>query len=377
MKILHIFRSPMGGLFRHVLDVARGQIALGHEVGIVCDATPGGERAEDSLATIRPQLALGLTRLPMHRLPHPSDARIVAGLTRLQRRIAADVLHGHGAKGGAYARTIVEPRRAGAIRVYTPHGGAFHYAPGSLSHAAYMRIETMLGRRTDLFLFESDYVRDRFARFVGPTDRVVRVVHNGVTDAEFEPIERLPDPFDLVYIGELRMAKGVDTLIDALAIVRREHKIRLTLLAVGAGPSEEEFKARARAAGVWDSIAFVPPQPIRSALARGRIMILPSRAESLPYVVLEAVAAAQPLVSTNVGGIPEIFGPYADELIRADDPTALAARILSSFAEPEGRRESRAFAVRRHVRETFRVDRMVTDGLAAYGAARRRRDEAA
>ena len=47
LKILHVFRAPLGGLFRHVLDVARGQAERGHDVGIFCDATTGGARAND------------------------------------------------------------------------------------------------------------------------------------------------------------------------------------------------------------------------------------------------------------------------------------------------------------------------------------------
>ncbi len=75
-------------------------------------------------------------------------------------------------------------------------------------------------------------------------------------------------------------------------------------------------------------MTFEPPGPIRRALSRARIMVIPSRAESLPYVILEAAAAAQPLVSTDVGGIPEIYGPrHAERLIKANDAGALSDAI--------------------------------------------------
>lgn len=371
LRILHVFRAPLGGLFRHVLDVAKGQVERGHAVGIFCDSSTGGRRADEVLAELEGDLALGVHRLPMRRLPHPRDLLALASLASVYRKARPDVLHGHGSKGGAFARLVSIPgldRRT--VRAYTPHGGSFNYKPGSIAHRAYMRAEALLDRRTDAFLFESDYVRRRFESFVGPTSRLVRVIHNGIAQAEFEPLDRVPDPFDLLYIGELRAAKGVETLIDAVALIRRQHGLRLTLLVVGSGPSEAELHGRARQAGIWDSTAFVPPQPIRTALSRGRIMIIPSKAESLPYVILEAAAARQPLVSTNVGGIGEIFGPYADELIPPDDPLRLAASILAKVAEPEGSRAAKADALSDHVRARFRIDRMVSDGIEGYREAR-------
>ncbi|MDB5511225.1 MAG: glycosyl transferase group 1 [Enterovirga sp.] len=371
LRILHVFRAPLGGLFRHVVDVARGQSERGHEVGIFCDSTTGGTRGDAALASLAPELALGVTRVPMRRLPHPLDAAAVAKLTWLYGRTRPHVLHGHGSKGGAFARLATHPALdRTTVRAYTPHGGSFNYRPGTLAHRLYMGVETLLARRTDVFLFESGYVKGRFDSFVGETKALSRIVHNGIEEAEFEPLERPPDPFDLVYIGELREAKGVDTLIDALATIRKENDLRLTLLAVGSGPSEAEFKARARASGVWDSIAFVPPQPIRTALSRGRVMVIPSKAESLPYVILEAAAAGQPLVSTNVGGIREIFGPYADELIPAGDPALLAAKILQAVREPEEARQRKAAALRQFVHAGFRIDRMVDGVMAGYADAR-------
>ena len=371
LRILHVFRAPLGGLFRHVLDVARGQVARGHAVGIFCDSTTGGARADEVLDAMRPEMELGVHRLPMKRLPHPRDLLAITALAGVSRRVKPDVLHGHGSKGGAFARLVSVPglnRRV--VSAYTPHGGSFNYKPGSLSHRAYMQAESILGRRTDVFLFESDYVRKRFETFVGTTTKLVRVVHNGIAEAEFEPLDRVPDPFDLLYIGELRAAKGVETLIDAVALIRREHDIRMSLLVVGSGPSEADLHARARQADIWEATAFVPPQPIRAALSRGRIMVIPSKAESLPYVILEAAAAAQPLVSTNVGGIGEIFGPHGDELIEPDDPVLLAKAILTKYREPEEVRRAKAATLSAYVHSGFCIDRMVEGGLAGYRDAR-------
>src|SRR5204863_981052 len=73
LKILHVLRSPVGGLFRHVIDLARAQAARGHQVGIAADATTGGARADTTLAALSPQLALGLSRVPMSRHVGLSD----------------------------------------------------------------------------------------------------------------------------------------------------------------------------------------------------------------------------------------------------------------------------------------------------------------
>ena len=96
--------SPVGGLFRHVVDLARGQAARGHQVGIVADASTGGERADAAFAALSPHLALGLTRVPMSRHIGMSDVAAQRHVAQRARDTQADVLHGHGAKGGAYAR---------------------------------------------------------------------------------------------------------------------------------------------------------------------------------------------------------------------------------------------------------------------------------
>lgn len=370
LRILHVFRAPVGGLFRHVLDLARAQVARGLDVGIFCDASTGGERAAQALEELRPGLTLGVTRIPMRRNPHPLDAAALLSFGAAYRRLKPNVLHAHGSKGGAYARLAFAPAldRA-AIRAYTPHGGSFNYKPGTAMHALYMAAENVLARRTDVFLFESAFIAGRFRESVGETDRVVRIVHNGIGESEFEPIAHVDDPFDLVYVGELRPAKGIETLIDAVALLRREKGCRLTTLIVGSGPDEQALQTRAKQAGIWDSVAFVPPQPIRAALARGAIMVIPSYAESLPYVILEAAAAAQPLVSTDVGGIPEIFGPHSGELIPARDTRALAEAILTKHGEHPEERRAKAERLSEFVRCRFSLRKMVDGVLAGYEAA--------
>src|SRR5271165_3787083 len=98
LRIVHVLRAPVGGLFRHVLDLAGEQAARGHRVGVIADSLTGGARAESALAALAPRLALGLCRLPIHRLPHPSDLLALSTVSRRLDAWAADILHGHGSK---------------------------------------------------------------------------------------------------------------------------------------------------------------------------------------------------------------------------------------------------------------------------------------
>ncbi|KNY22573.1 glycosyltransferase family 4 protein [Methylobacterium sp. ARG-1] len=363
-RILHVFRAPVGGLFRHVLDLARLQAAAGHAVGIVCDATTGGERGAKALGDLAPTLDLGLLRIPMRRNPHLSDWTCLRAVARRAGEVGATVLHGHGAKGGAYARLA----SASAIRAYTPHGGSYNYRPGSALHRTYMAAEAVLARRTDAFLFESAYVAGRHRAFVGGPEQVTRIVHNGIAEAEFAPVPLAADAADLLYVGELREAKGLPYLLDALVRLRQEGR-PLRLLMVGSGPDAESLRAMVERLGLSDAASFEPPQAIRSVLARGRILVVPSLAESLPYVVLEAAAAAQPLVATRVGGIPEIFGAMAGDLVPSRDADALAGAIRRVLDEAPDVLAARVRALSESIHERFSLERMGADVISGYAAA--------
>ncbi len=364
LNILHVFRAPVGGLFRHVMDLAREQVARGHRVGLIADSTTGGERAEQALEALEPSLALGITRTPMHRNPGPGDWPALRHVMRRSAAVGADILHGHGAKGGAYARLAYNNARA--LRVYTPHGGSLLFKNDSLTGRFYLATEGLLMLRGDLFLFESQYSADIFRNKIGVPRGLIRVAHNGVSPAEFTAVVPEADATDLVYLGELRPIKGIDVLIEAIAQLHRAGRA-VTATLVGSGPDRDALAAQVESLGLTAAIRFMPAMPGRLALAKGHIMVVPSRAESLPYVVLEAAAGGVPLVVTNVGGISEIYGPQSDALIPADDAGALAAAIAQAL---DGGAATTAFAarLRERVSKHFSVESMVDGVLAAYDA---------
>lgn len=376
LTILHVFRAPLGGLFRHVLDLARGQVARGHAVGIFCDSTTGGVRADQVFAELGPQLSLGITRVPMSRYPSLTDLRAQVAAVSTRKRIAPEIVHAHGSKGGVYARlpALLSSGRS-YITAYTPHGGSFNYKPGGAEHRVYMTIERLLESATDMFLFESAFIAGRFEAHIGHKPRTDhRIVLNGISEAEFEPIDHASAAFDLVYLGELRSAKGVDTLIEALALLKRRDALTPRMLIVGSGPDEALLRQMTVDQGVAGQCVFEPPGPIRAALAKAHVMVIPSRAESLPYVILEAAAAAQPLIATDVGGIKEIYGPkHAGRLIPPNDPTVLADTLRTMLATPPADRLAQAADLAEHVKANFRLDAMVDGVLDAYRAALARR----
>src|SRR5262249_32733328 len=149
LKILHVLRAPVGGLFRHVSDLVRGQNARGHRVGLIA-STGGGARAEDALARLTEHLALGLTRIAMPRHLGLGHGRAVRKAAQSIAAGAPAAVPGPGARGPAYARLAAAPARA--IRAYTPHGGSLHYGRTPIG-LLYLTLERVLMPRTDLFLF--------------------------------------------------------------------------------------------------------------------------------------------------------------------------------------------------------------------------------
>jgi glycosyltransferase involved in cell wall biosynthesis len=362
LRILHAVRTPVGGIFRHILDLANGQVDRGHQVGIVADSLTGGERAAAALAEIAPRLALGVHRFAIRREPGPSDLMVWQKFARLIGQVRPDVLHGHGAKAGVLFR--LRQRTDDIIRVYTPHGGSLHFSPSALPGAVYSRIERAMMNRTDLFLFESSFARDTYQRLVGTPQGLVRCVFNGVTADEFDPVTRAEDASDIVYVGEFRHIKGADLLIDAVARLHADDKA-VTLTLAGDGEEMAALKAQVERLGLTHSVRFVGHVKARYGFSKGKVLVVPSRGDSMPYVVIEAGAAGIPMIAANVGGIPEIFGPHADALFAPNLVGAIADAIESALDNPAATQE-RAKALRHRVFLHFSQKAMVEGVMNGY-----------
>jgi glycosyltransferase involved in cell wall biosynthesis len=353
LRILHVLRAPVGGLFRHVRDLAEAQTERGHLVGVMADSTIASPETEAAFRELGKVCKLGVLRVPMSRQIGFKDRKAVGYVTARAQECKAEILHGHGAKGGAYGRLA----RTDALRVYTPHGGSLHYRRLSPLGLLYLRLEKMLARRTDLFLFESEFSLKTFRKKIGEPRALARVVYNGVRPEELEPVTPNADAADIVFVGELRKLKGVGDLIEALTRTPR------SAVLFGSGPDAEKFRTEVARRGLASQIEFGGVLSAREAFKRGRVLVVPSRAESFPYIVLEAAAAGVPMIATNVGGIPEIYGPDADKLIPPRKPETLAEVIAFTLKKPPD-----ALTVRLHQRvaASFTVSAMADGVLKAY-----------
>jgi len=367
LKIVHVVRSPVGGIFRHVVDLADAQAKAGHDVGIICDSTTGGRFEDDLIARAASSLALGVTRFPMRRSISLSDLAAARRMLGEIGRLNPDVIHCHGAKGGAYGRLIAAwlGRRRPIARLYAPHGGSLHFDETSLEGRIYLRLERAFERITDALVHVSAYEAETYRRKVGVARCEAIVIRNGLREDEFVPTVPRADARDLLFLGVLRDLKGIDVFLEAVAALETRHRRKVTAHVVGQAEEGERYRALARTLGIADRVAFSDPMPTREAFAGARAIVVPSRAESMPYVVLEAIAAGMPIVATRVGGIPEIFGPAADQLVPPGDSGALAEAIAGLLADP--RRSAGAAAARREwLRPRFDIEAMEQQVEALY-----------
>lgn len=325
MRILHVFRTPSGGLFRHVCDLVRGQVALGHDVGIFCDSGTGGAAADATLAKLLPSCSLGIHRMSIAVMPKFGDLKCIASVANLARERGIDVLHGHGAKGGLYAR--LAGLKARKKSVYTPHGGSLHYNWLAVPGVFFMSTEWALRHCTSGLAFVCDYEKNLFADKIGLGHIKTNMIHNGLWATEFTPILASKNARDLVFVGELCHRKGVDILINAIAELKSVRKI--TVAIVGDGPDAEAYRKSVIELDLENEITFCGRLGIAEALALGKVFVLPSRAESFPYVIIEAIAAHKPTIATKIAGLKEVLPELF--LYPTESVSALAKKLTDVF----------------------------------------------
>jgi glycosyltransferase involved in cell wall biosynthesis len=356
----------VGGIFRHVRDLTEAQVADGHQVGIVCDSTTGGAYEEKLFKEMQGLLKLGVHRTPMQRHIGPGDIASARRTYRIIKELQPDVIHGHGAKGGVYARlfgSLLRVSRSRVARLYSPHGGSLHYDETTLTGKVFFGLERMMSYFTDHLLFVSEYERRAYKKKVGEPPIPNSLVYNGLQEAEFEPVPPEADAADFLYIGMMRDLKGPDLFVDGLGQAEKLARRPFRAVMVGAGDDLPKYKAQVASLGLSDRIVFHDPMRAREAFRLARVIVVPSRAEAMPYIVLEALAAGMPMIASAVGGIPEIFGEGAPALVRPDageiaEKMAKAADDLAGYRalmppESELRARFSAAVMARHIETAY------------------------
>jgi glycosyltransferase involved in cell wall biosynthesis len=355
-RLLVATQAVETGVPIHVRELVDGLAQTGLEIDVAC---PEGSLLWRELGG-RPRISLH--PLAGARRPAPTDAVDLRRLTRLASR--ATVIHLHSAKAGFLGRVAAALRHRRDSCIFTPHGWSF-WAFSGVESAVYLRLERRAANWCRTIVAVSHHERAAgLAAGVGAPVQY-RVIHNGV-DAEQFDRQRKPVRGRLLLVGRLSRAKRPDVALRVLAAVRERHA-SAELHIVGGGPEEGRVRELVSELGLEASVRLLGRRDeVASVLAEADCLLLTSDWEGCPIAVLEAMAAGVPVVSTDVGGVPELVVDGDTGLLApARDVPALSgcvARIL----EDRGLGTRLGEAGRERVRKRFRLRDMRTATFALY-----------
>ena len=368
--ITSLYPPSVGGIQSHTRALAEALAARGARVDVVTRTAPG-----------HPRIARPAPNLAVHRVGAPPGApgpaatlAYVAGAVRRLVRLRPHVLHAHQLLSPTSASLVTASFLDVPVLV-NPHACGPIGDVGVLSATALGRARLRATvRRADAFVGISAAIREELLAAGAPGDRV-HAVPNGVDLERFRPAS--PDERRaarralgaggpvIAYCGRLSIEKGVDVLVAAWPRVLAAFPgARLHLL--GEGAERERLAAQVHALGVDASVVLAGAGDPVPLLRAADVSVLPSRTEGMPVALLEAMAAAVPVVATAVGGSAELLRPGGLGLLAPpDDPLRLADAIVASLREPAPTAE-RAAAALALVRDRYSIGAVADRLLDLY-----------
>lgn len=304
------------------------------------------------------------------------DLSALARMVALIRHVKPDVVHTHMAKAGTVGR--VAARICGVpLIVHTYHGHVFHGYFGAAKTRLFLTIERALGMATQRIIVVGDGQRDEIASYgVAPREKLVPI-RLGLELGAFLNAERLR--------GELRSELGIEPDTPLVGIVARlvpikAHELffaamrevhqripRARFLVIGDGERRHELETLAAQSELRDAVQFLGwRRDLPRVYADLDVVALSSRNEGSPVALIEALAAARPVVSTAVGGVPEVVVHGVTGLtVPRDDASAMGTAVVKLLSERE-LGQTLGKAGRSHVYPRYDSSRLVDDVKQLY-----------
>lgn len=338
LHVLQVVGDPVGGIRKHIHSIIEGLDEERFCSSYAYSNTFVDTRFQEEIMHLRGVLR-GEIPLSVKKKPHPSDLSNLWQLLRFVKNNQVDVVHGHGAKGGLYARIVGMICRVPAI--YTPHGGVVHRMFGFWEDKLYTLVERSLIGFTHCFIFESNYTAAGFFSKVGKINRPWLVNYNGIKclPIEVDQVTKIvvaDDKFDIGVFGMLRREKGQAHLINAVASIVNSGHDNVRLHIFGNGPDRRALEKQVHDLGMAGEMTFYgdisnPEQE----MSKMNLIVIPSLFESFGYVGIEAMVLGKPVIASAVGGLQEIFNNETALLVTPGDDKALSHAIVQCIQNPE------------------------------------------
>jgi len=247
------------------------------------------------------------------------------------RRHAVTHLHNHFANSSCSV-TLLASKMSGIPFSFTMHGPAIFYEP------MYWRIDEKIAQARFVSCI-SHFCRAQGMMFADQShwDKL-KIVHCGIDPEKYGQEDRTPFGKRIIFVGRLDAVKGVPLLLDAVAALREKHP-DMHVSIVGDGPHRAQLEQQAKALGLEGILHFLGYQSqdaVAGLLAEADMLVLPSFAEGVPVVLMEAMAARLPVIASQVAGVSELVEDgVSGYLIPAGDVQRLIARLDHLLSHPE------------------------------------------
>lgn len=343
LSILHVLApADVGGLETVVRSLALGHTATGHSVeiaAVLAAATnPFVQEARNA-------------GLQVHVIDSPPRSFLPErrGIRALLAQKHFDVLHSHGYRSDILDLGVA--RRMRVASVTTLHG----FSATDTKARAYEWLQLRAARGAAAVVAVSSNIAQRVVAS-GVNPRAVHLIRNAAPDASM-PVSaadargrlQLDDGLQLGWIGRLSEEKGPDIMVEAMSFLS---DLPITLSFIGDGPDRLALASRADDLSIAQRVRFHGRVPNAASLLRGfDLVVLTSRTEGTPMVLLEAMAADVPIIATGVGGVPDMLSSAEAILVPPEDPKALADAVRVAMGDMEASRERAGRAHERLVAE--------------------------
>jgi glycogen(starch) synthase len=372
VRILHLsWEYPpvmYGGLGRHVHALAETQAARGDDVVVITQSASGrsGDEIVGGVRVIRVERdAPGVADWRSRFIAWTFGFNVAvarAGIA-LAREWHPDVVHGHDWLVAQAAVLIQEAARVPfVLTVHATESGRMHGVLATDLSRDIDSTEDWGVQLADAVIVCSEYMRNEVEGLFGRDADQISVIPNGIDPEQWRAPEsrrralrrQYGSPL-VVYAGRLEAEKGVQTLIDAMVVLRRTIPDARAVV-IGEGGAERDLRTHARRRRLGDALAFagyVSEEDLRALVSAANALVVPSLYEPFGFVALEAMALGAPLVVSRTGGLAEIVEDgRTGWQFAPGDPEALAAVLADALSDPREARR-RTVAASAAVRERF------------------------